>query len=151
MTCSCCGEERERLVALHCRDDVQVCPVCVGWMRSQLGIVDSTPILPVLDMVRSIAFYDRAGFDVRPYDGGDYSFVTVEDESVFDLDVAAGPLVPANNRAGCYLIVTEVDEWHGRLADLGLDVTAVQDQPWGMREFMLSDPDGNRLRFGQST
>lgn len=122
-------------------------------MRSQLGVVDSTPILPITDMDASIAFYERAGFEVRRYDGGDYSFVTIDDESVFDLDldVAEGPMDPMTNRAGCYLIVAGVDEWHTRLASLDLDVTMVDDQPWGMREFALTDLNGNRVRFGQST
>ena len=150
-TCSCCGEERDRLVGLHCRDDVQVCPACVGWLRARLGVVDSTPILPVRDMDASIVFYERAGFDVRRYDGGGYSFVTVDYNSVFDLDVTDAPMEPATNYAGCYLIVPAVDEWHDRLASLDLDVTAVEDQPWGMREFTLVDPSGNRVRFGQST
>jgi len=120
-------------------------------MRSQLGVVDSTAILPVLDMDESVAFYERAGFDVRRYEGGDYSFVTIDDESVFDLYVAQGPMDPTSNRAGCYLIVTDVDERRGRLTDLELDITVVEDQPWGMREFTLIDASGNRLRFGQST
>jgi uncharacterized glyoxalase superfamily protein PhnB len=28
-------------------------------------------------------------------------------------------------------------------------VTPLVDQPWGMREFALTDPSGNRLRIGR--
>ena len=29
-------------------------------------------------------------------------------------------------------------------------VTAVEDKPWGMHEFTLIDPNGNRIRIGTS-
>ena len=93
-------------------------------------------------------FYEAAGFHVHVYkdgheDGG-YAFVSYDDESVFDLGLetsAAG--------AGCYVRVPDIDDWHTRLTRLGYNVTAIRDEPWGMREFALTDPSGNRLRFGQ--
>lgn len=149
--CSCCGEQRDRVVALRCHDEVKVCPVCIGWLRATARIVDSTPILPVIDMAASVAFYRSAGFDVREYEeGGGYSFVTYDDESVFDLDRAEVPLTPATNGAGCYLIVPDVDGWHNRLQKDGHVLTPLEDQPWGMREFTLTDPNGNHIRIGQS-
>ena len=139
------------MAALLCHDDVKVCSVCVGWLRSRLGIVDSTPILPVVEMDAAVEFYESAGFAVRRYEGGDYAFVSVADESVFDLDAAEKPLDPALNSAGCYLYVDGVDAWHERLVSLGREVSALEDKPWGMREFTLTDPSGNSLRFGQPT
>ena len=149
--CSCCGEERDRLVALQCHDEVKVCPVCIGWLRANAGIVDSTPILPVIDMAASVAFYRSAGFEVREYEGGGYAFVTYDDESVFDLDQTELAMTPATNGAGCYLIVPDVDDWHHRLRQGGHPVTPLEDQPWGMREFTLTDPSGNHIRIGHST
>ncbi len=148
MKCSCCGEERDRLAGLLCHDDVQVCAVCVGWLRSRLGVVDSTPILPVLDMDASVAFYETAGFDVNRYEGGGYACVGVDDESVFDLDQVDKPFDAATNRTACYLIVGDVDDWQQRFTNLALAVTPVENKPWGMREFSLTDPSGNSLRFG---
>ena len=121
MTCSCCGEERVRLVALRCHDDVKVCPPCIGWLRSNSGVLDVTPILPVLDMAPSIRFYDTAGFTVREYEpGGGYAFVTYDDESDLDLDLdlVERSLDPAINGAGCYVIVPNVDDWHNRLTSI---------------------------------
>ena len=59
--CSCCGEVRDRLVALLCHDDIKVCSVCIGWLRSRSGTLDVTPILPVIDMSTSITFYESGG------------------------------------------------------------------------------------------
>jgi uncharacterized glyoxalase superfamily protein PhnB len=69
-------------------------------------------------------------------------------QSVFDLDAAPG-MDPAANRAGCYLITRDADAWHARMAAAGLPVTGIEDRPWGMREFVLTDPSGNRVRIGR--
>jgi catechol 2,3-dioxygenase-like lactoylglutathione lyase family enzyme len=151
VTCACCGEERDaaEMAALQCRDDVQLCRACLGWLLSRAGGVDVTPTLPVSDMAAATRFYETAGFTVEHYDDG-FAFVHLDDQSVFDLD-----LIPdtnsATNRAGCYMIVPEVDGWHERLVTAGLPVTTVEDQPWGMHEFTLTDPSGNHIRIGQPT
>jgi predicted enzyme related to lactoylglutathione lyase len=106
--------------------------------------MDVTPILPVLNMATAAEFYEAAGFDVRVYEGGGYAFVNYNDESVFDLG-----LKESATGAGCYIIVPGVDDWHTRLSALGYSVTPVLNEPHGMREFTLTDPDGNRLRFGR--
>jgi hypothetical protein len=148
--CSCCGEARQtgQLVALRCHDDVKVCRGCIGWLRAEAGVPDSTPILPVRGIAESKKFFESAGFVVRTYDGGGFAFVEYDDESVFDLDEAEG-FDPEGNRAGCYLIVPGVEEWHARLLDAGLSVTELADQPWGMREFTLTDPNGSAIRIGR--
>ena len=135
------------MAALRCHDDVRICRGCIGWLRSNTGGLISTPTLPVADMAEAVAFYRAAGFDVREYEGGGFAFVTHEDESVLDLDLIDG-LDRTANPAGCYVIVPAVDAWHARLGELRAAVTSVQDQPWGMREFTLTDPSGNHIRFG---
>jgi uncharacterized glyoxalase superfamily protein PhnB len=152
MECYCCGEDRDpaAMAALACHDDIKVCRVCIGWLRSQAGVPDSTPILPVRDIDEALAFYDRAGFEGHAYEGGGFAFIERNDESVFDLDHVAH-VDPSTNGAGCYLIVPDVENWHAQLQASGLPVTALEDQPWGMREFTLTDPSGNHVRIGKST
>ncbi len=137
------------MAALLCHDEVKLCRVCIGWLGAQAGVPDSTPILPVRDIDEAVTFFEGAGFDVRVYEGGGFAFVEYEDESVFDLDLCER-VDPDSNGAGCYLIVTDVDGWHGRLVAAGLPVTPVEDQPWGMHEFTLTDPNGNHIRVGRS-
>lgn len=137
------------VAALQCHPEVKLCRVCIGWLSQQSGRPDSTPILPVSVMDRAVRFYESAGFDVRTWeDGGGYAFVEYEDESVFDLgqeDVVS----PDTNRAGAYLIVRDVDAWQARLVAAGLPATSVEDKPWGMHEFTLTDLDGNAVRIGR--
>jgi hypothetical protein len=117
---------------------------CIGWLKGQLGMMEVTTIVPVLDMAKSVAFYEAAGFDVHVYrdehEDGSFAF---EDESVFDLGLDTSAL-----GAGCFITVRSPDEWRERSVRLGYDVSVIRDEPWGMREFTLTDPSGNRLRFG---
>ena len=153
MSCSCCGEDKPT-VALRSREDVELCRDCIEWLLGRVGVM-STPTLPVVDIAEAVSFYERAGFGVRIYrdengDSGDgFAFVDFEGQSVFDLD-GAPDLDSSANHAGCYLITGDADAWHARMAQAGLPVTALADQPWGMREFTLADPSGNRVRIGRS-
>ena len=149
MECSCCAKDRTDTVTLGSRGDVQLCPDCIGWLANSVGTT-STPTLPVRDLATARAFFETAGFEVRVYEGGDFAFCELNGQSVFDLDQITDLAVDANH-AGCYIITPGVDEMHRRLADAGLPVTEVRDEPWGMREFTLTDPCNNNIRIGQST
>jgi uncharacterized glyoxalase superfamily protein PhnB len=154
MACTCCGRER-RTQALPSRADVELCQECVDWLAGRLG-VSSTPTLPVLDLDEAVRFYEAAGFGVRRYaedpddPGEGFAFVDADGQSVFDLDRIA-TMDPVRNGAGCYLVTGEADEWHERMRAAGLPVTDIEDQPWGMREYTLTDPFGNRVRIGRSS
>ena len=137
------------LAPLLCHDEIKVCRVCVGWLMRRTGGVDVTPTLPVRDISEATRFCEAAGFDVEHY-GDDFAFVHRDDQSVFDLDRVDG-LDPATNHAGCYIITDDVDDWHERLTAAELQVSAVEDMPWGMHEFTLTDPSGNTIRIGRST
>jgi predicted enzyme related to lactoylglutathione lyase len=149
--CYCCGEERDptMVAALSCHDDIKICRVCVGWLMRRAGGVDVTPTLPVADMNVAAAFYETAGFDVRRYDDG-FAFVSLNDQSVFDLDLTEATDA-ATNGAGCYIITEDVHAWHERLTAAALPVTPIEDMPWGMHEFTLTDPSGNHIRIGRNT
>ena len=149
--CDCCGEERDAgmVASLLCHDEIKVCRICVGWLMQRAGGIDVTPTLPVADMPMAVRFCEQAGLDVETYDDG-FAFVRLDDQSVFDLDLCRD-VSPETNHAGCYIITPDVDEWHARLVKAGLEVTQIDDMPWGMHEFTLTDPSGNNIRIGRST
>ena len=135
------------VAALHCHPEVRLCRVCIGWLLPRAGGLTVTPTLPVTDMDEAISFYEAAGFEIERYDEG-FAFVSRDEQSTFNLDLAPH-IDRARNGAGCYIIIGGVDEWHSKVAAAGLDVTAVEDMPWGMHEFTLTDPAGNRVRIGE--
>ena len=106
------------------------------------------PILPVRDLEAAGAFWSRAGLEVQVYDAG-YAFVLADGEELVHLAVEPA-LHPETNFSACYVHVRDVQGWHDRLGAAGLPVTPVRDEPWGMTEFSVRDPDRNLVRVGCS-
>ena len=112
------------------------------------------PLLPSRSMADTLSFYRQLGFTgevVSPH--GDYAILergTLEIH--FFLHRA---LNPAESAFGCYCRVQAVDDIYAAftLACLPTNgiprITALEDKPWGMREFALIDADGSLLRIGQ--
>lgn len=105
-------------------------------------------IFPVADMDESIAFYRLLGFAVDT-DGGGYAWVTNGGGEVLHLALT-DDLDRSSNPAAGYFHVQDVDDWHAAWATTGVEVGALVDQPWQMREFSLRDPSGNLLRVGEN-
>lgn len=113
------------------------------------------PIIKIADLERSLRFYTSVlDFSVPPYDAdlsspvidlvrGDAKMqLTLLGESVFGIAVNVE--------------VDEVDELFAKYVSRGLDTSnkidspvhqGPTDQSWGSREFYVTDPDGNTLRF----
>ena len=136
------------VASLMCHDEIKVCRICVGWLLQRTGGFDVTPTLPVSNMDDAIRFYESIGFDIERYDDG-FAFVRLGDQSVFDLHLASS-MDPSANHAGCYVITADADEWHRRFVSAGVSVTSIEEMPWGMREFTLTDPSGNNVRVGRN-
>ena len=106
------------------------------------------PILPVRELAEASALWTSAGLTVEVYDAG-YAFVLADGCEIVHLAVQPS-LDPAANPSACYIHVADVRDWHDRLADAGLPVTEVRDEPWGMTEFSVRDPSGNLVRVGRA-
>ena len=105
-------------------------------------------IFPVADMAEAVGFYRSLGFTVEQFDDG-YAWVNHQDGEILHL-ARADALDPATNQAAAYVHVQDAADWHAAWSSASLPVTDVIDQPWGMREFTLTDPAGNLLRVGQN-
>jgi catechol 2,3-dioxygenase-like lactoylglutathione lyase family enzyme len=109
--------------------------------------------VPVTDVDRAKAFYvDQVGF-VADYDH------TVSDEVRFvqltppgsACSIAIGKGLTAmtpGSLDNLQMVVADADAAHGELAGRGVEVSDVDDQPWG-RFVFFSDPDGNRWALQQ--
>ncbi len=115
MECSCSGQVRDLVLPLQCMTRSRCAECASDGFAPRLASSTRHRSCRFFDMSASIEFYEAAGFDVRRYEGGDYAFVTYEEESVFDLDVAEPALDFSANKSGCYLITADTDEWHTRL------------------------------------
>lgn len=117
----------------------------------------SATIVPVRDVALTVAFYvDVLGFEKRELsDDGRYGLVACGEVGVMLLqsdDEAA--LSATSHNISIYIWVDGVDAFYNALKPK-LDalpqgrVRPPFDQPYGMREFHVKDPDGCLLFFGQ--
>ena len=105
-------------------------------------------IFPVTDLDEAGAFYRSLGFEVDYFDDG-YAWVTHRGEEI--LHLALSPDVDREaNRAAGYFHVQDAAGRHAAWSSSGVEVGPIQDHPWRMREFLLRDSSGNRLRVGQN-
>jgi catechol 2,3-dioxygenase-like lactoylglutathione lyase family enzyme len=110
------------------------------------------PILPVHNLARAIDFYRQLGFSARRWQDGDgYAFINRDS---LELHLRTAPdLIENQNPCGVYFYLV-----NGTAAALEAEFRAaganilspLAPREWQMNEFVLSDPDGNLLRFGES-
>ena len=113
------------------------------------------PILPSRSVNDTLAFYRRLGFDGKIW-GAPYFYAILTRGTVELHFFTHDQLRPAESSAGCYIRVSDVegicrDFTLAELPRRGIPrQDALEDKPWGMREFAIVDPDGNLLRIGQT-
>jgi uncharacterized glyoxalase superfamily protein PhnB len=108
----------------------------------------------VKNLSKTARFYETLGFETRKKESNHitvYSnwfwmdFVAIDKDKRVAL-TEAEKLGSKGAGMFVYLSVDDVDEFHKELLSKGLKPsTKPQDQPWGNREFTLTDPDGYNL------
>jgi predicted enzyme related to lactoylglutathione lyase len=109
--------------------------------------------VPVTDVDRAKRFYtDQVGFNAD-YDhkiSDDLRFVQLTPPgSACSIALGTGVTdAPPGSVRGLQMVVADIEAAHAHLADGGVDVSEVQDFPWG-RFVFFADPDGNRWAVQQ--
>jgi catechol 2,3-dioxygenase-like lactoylglutathione lyase family enzyme len=112
------------------------------------------PMLPSRSIAATVAFYARLGFTGGAH-AADAGYAILKRGDIELHFFTHRELVPAESSAGCYIRVQGVGPIHEAWASAGLPkrgiprIDALEDKPWGLREFAVVDPDGNLLRIGQ--
>ncbi|MGX7677966.1 VOC family protein [Jatrophihabitans sp. DSM 45814] len=106
--------------------------------------------LGVRDVAASIQFYEAAlGFSVFVEMGEPPDFAMVGHDQV-SLGLYRVKVPAVADFACCYLDVEDVQALHDRCVEAGVRITApLTHQPWGNYDFVLADPDGHLLAFGE--
>lgn len=108
------------------------------------------PMLPVRSMPDSVAFYRTLGFEVEERnDDWRWAMLAFDDcRLMVDESINTHPHPP---RVGVlYLYPDDVAAYHAMVRERGVAVPALETTFYGMQEFRIDDPDGNRLWVGQS-
>jgi len=107
------------------------------------------PMLPVRSIAASIAFYEKFGFTVEQRNDGWGWAMLCFDECRLMIDQSIN-VHPGIARASVlYLYPDDIAGYHAQVRRNGLTIPDLEQSFYGMTEFRIDDPDGNRLWIGQ--
>ena len=108
------------------------------------------PMLPVKSMAESLLFYQKLGFSVETKnDDWGWAMLCFDDcRLMVDQSINLHRGIP--RPSVLYLYPEDIVEYHRQVRSNGLEVPDLNVTFYGMTEFRLEDPDGNRLWIGQS-
>ena len=108
------------------------------------------PMLPVRNLARAIEFYcGKLGFQIetRRDDWGWAMLRFDECRLMLDQSINQHPDQPRDNIL--YLYPADIVIYHGEVRARGLELPDLDVTFYGLTEFRVDDPDGNRLWIGQ--
>lgn len=106
-----------------------------------------TPRLPTRNVEESIDYYcNELGFQLGWKWGNPVTHANVCRDAI-SLDLMVCP--PAIGPALVYVQLTGIDAYYSELKQRNVEVSEIGDRPYGMRDFEIVDPSGNRVAFGE--
>ena len=108
------------------------------------------PELPVANMADSVEYYaERLGFEIAAMlPDRDYAILERDDVALHLFEVQAGTHTPV----AIHAFASGLEELHAELTNRGALITQdIVRQPWGNREFRVTDPTGNMIKFTEPT
>lgn len=126
----------------------QALPFPSGKRPITARLISAIPKLASLDIERSLAFFERLGFERRG-SYPDYGIV-LRDGVQIHFWLCTDPRVP--RETGCGVAVDGIDALYEDYSTLGVihPNGQLEDKPWGVREFSILDADGNLITFQQT-
>lgn len=107
------------------------------------------PMQPVKNMPASVAFYEKLGFVVESRsDEWGWAMLRCGDSGLM-LDQSINLHAAIPRISVLYLYPENITDFHRRAKANGLPVPDLEVTFYGMTEFRIEDPDGNRLWIGQ--
>ncbi|MCR6655072.1 MAG: VOC family protein [Opitutus sp.] len=108
------------------------------------------PMLPVKNMPASVAFYAKLGFEVERQENhwGWAKLRCGDCHVMLDQSINTDPHAP--RQSVLYLYPENITAYHAEVQRRGVHVPPLEKTFYGMTEFRLTDPDGNRLWIGET-
>ena len=110
----------------------------------------TAPGIPVRDIEQALAFYrDALGMTVTFTNGDPVGFVILERDAA-ELHLTLVPTHRAGTHNVAHLMVSDAAAVHDRLVEhRARIVKGLRDHDFGLRAFVVADPDGNRLDIAE--
>jgi catechol 2,3-dioxygenase-like lactoylglutathione lyase family enzyme len=119
------------------------------------------PVLPCRLLEENLNFYRALGFEVTFHQQRPNPYAVVKRGSIELHFFAMKTYDPTQSYSTCYIVTTDVEALYdafrsglraalGKVPTRGLPrIGPLKDMPYGVRQFLLTDPGGNTLRVGQ--
>jgi Glyoxalase/Bleomycin resistance protein/Dioxygenase superfamily len=154
--CTCCSTSVEWWVRLRSHPDLPICHDCLGGLNGQrdgqLELISGSclvrgfePIFKVVDVTRSVAWFERASFEMSFHDDT-YAFAHRDRDLTIHLAQAEGDDIAG--QGVLYIHCQDADRAAEEWRQAGIEVDSPRDEDYGKREGSITDPDGNVIRFG---
>lgn len=121
-------------------------------MKTERNVVHTRHVLAVKDLAIEADYYiKKLGFD-RDFTAPGWEFLSFGDFKVMLGHCADEMTAEAtgNHSWFAHALVENVDEIYKEFIDRGAKIlSAIEDKPWGIREFSVVTPDGHRIGFGE--
>jgi uncharacterized glyoxalase superfamily protein PhnB len=108
------------------------------------------PMLPVNSIAASVEFYQKLGFTVEQRNDAWRWAMLRFDECRLMVDQSINVHRDAPKQSVIYLYPEDVVAYHRQVRENGLTIPDLDVTFYGLTEFRLDDPDGNRLWIGQN-
>jgi uncharacterized glyoxalase superfamily protein PhnB len=115
-----------------------------------MRMTDLIPMLPVRNMPAAVAFYARLGFIVASRND-DWRWAMLRfDDCRLMLDESINVHRDAPRQGVLYLYPDDLVAYRAMITANGIRLPPIEETFYGMKEFRIEDPDGNRLWIGQA-
>ncbi len=110
-----------------------------------------SPMLAVSDPAASAGYYrDHLGFEVNGVWGDHYAIVERDGIQIHFIHGGNEKMETDTFRGGAYISLPDVDAFYREVKDRGADtLSEPQDTDYGMKEFVVRDPDAWCISFGE--
>jgi len=103
----------------------------------------------VNDLGRSVAFYRSLGFNLERY-APPFASLRWDDSYLFLDEQKSVQARSHTPRANVRVMVDDVDQVRRLVSGLDVQlISEIGDRPYGLRDFVIADPDGFGIRFAQ--
>jgi len=108
------------------------------------------PTVPVTHIPTAVSFYtQKLGFKKVFENGEPVGFVILKKDDA-EIHLTLMPNHKASDRNLLHMLVSDAQVFYNALDEAGVRIVkGVRDAEYGLRDFVIADPDGNRLDIGQ--
>ncbi len=110
----------------------------------------ATPVFTVEDLPAALDYFQhKLGFDTAWTWGTPPDRASVRRDSV-EITLSKRGLVDSHGPSRVFIQISNIDDYYATILKTGAPIDVpLDDREYGMRDFHLTDPSGNRISFGQ--